>query len=117
VYHRDAEHGHDGVADELLDRAAMPLQNAPRGSEVARYDLPYRLGVEAVAELGRSRDVGEDNGDGLAGAPLEERRGHERAAAGRAEARLLGPKLPTAPTHGHGASVRGLISEVERKKG
>ncbi len=38
VEHRDAEDGHDGVPDELLDRAAMSLEDDPHRLEPATHD-------------------------------------------------------------------------------
>ena len=63
---RDAEHGHDGVADELLDRAAVPLEDRPHLVVVAAHRRPQRLGVGDVAERGRAGQVAEDDGHGLA---------------------------------------------------
>ena len=62
---RDAEDGHDGVADELLDRPTVALERARGGLEVAGHDAADRLGVELGAEFGRLRDIREDDGHGL----------------------------------------------------
>ena len=65
VHDRDPERGHDRVADELLDRAAVPLQHLARGLVVARPDAPKRLGIEAFPQRRRVCDVTEDERDGL----------------------------------------------------
>ena len=81
---RDAEHRHHGVADELLDRAAVPLEDGARVLEVAAHRRPQRLGVEPLPEGGRARQVAEDDRDGLP--DLAGRLGLlERRSAGAAE--------------------------------
>jgi hypothetical protein len=65
VHRRDAEDGHDGVADELLDGAAVPLQRLAGGLEVPGHHAAKRLRVELAAEPGGLGDVGEDNRDDL----------------------------------------------------
>jgi hypothetical protein len=66
VYHRDAEHGHDGVADELLDRATVPLDDLLRNLEVARHHSAQALGVELLTELCRPGHVAEEDRHRLA---------------------------------------------------
>ena len=51
---RDPEHRHHGVADELLHRAAVPLDHGSHRVEVAREDDLEPLRVEAFAELASS---------------------------------------------------------------
>ena len=46
VHDRDAEDGHHRVADELLDRAAVALDDRPHPLEVAGEQRPQRLRVE-----------------------------------------------------------------------
>ena len=43
---RDPEDGHDGVADELLDRSAVPLDDRLHAFEVARQQPAQRLWIE-----------------------------------------------------------------------
>ena len=50
VQHRDAEDGHDRVADVLLDDAAMTLDDLAHRTEVARQQVPVRLRIELPAE-------------------------------------------------------------------
>jgi hypothetical protein len=64
----DAEHGHDGVAGELLHRAPVVQDHRPHGLVVAGHDPRQRLGIEPLAERGRAAQVAEHHGHGLAGA-------------------------------------------------
>ena len=100
-----APDGHDRVADELLDRAAVALDHRARSFEVAGQELARLLGVAALGERREADEVGEQHRDepalgswapsgvGSAGAAASERRAalaaelHRRAvrrAAGRA---------------------------------
>jgi hypothetical protein len=60
---RRAPHRHDGVADELLDRAAVPLDRLAARLEVAGEQLADRLRVAAGGEGGEPDEVGEEDGD------------------------------------------------------
>ena len=62
---RHAEHGHDRVADELLDGAAVSFERCLHRVEVAPHHTPQRLGVEPLAERRRAGDVREDDRDHL----------------------------------------------------
>ena len=66
VHLRHAEHRHSRVADELLDRPAVPLDDRPDGVEVAPHDAPQDLRVECGMKARGVDDVGEEHGDGLA---------------------------------------------------
>ena len=59
----DAEDGHDGIADELLDRAAVPLEHERHLLEEAGHHAAQRLRVEPLTERRRIRDVREQDGD------------------------------------------------------
>ena len=63
---RHAEHGHHGVADELLDRAALGLDLGPHGLEVALHHVAQAFRVEPVGQARRPRNVAEQDGDELA---------------------------------------------------
>ncbi len=78
VRHRYAEDGHDRVADELLDRAAVALDRPAGGGEVAVQHAPQRLGVERLRELGRLDEVGEEDRDRLAPFLEPDRSGERR---------------------------------------
>ncbi len=54
-----AEDGHDGVADELLDRRAVAAKDGSHRVEVAAHHLANRLRVECLPELGRALKVAE----------------------------------------------------------
>jgi hypothetical protein len=42
------EHGHDGIADELLDRPAVPLDLPPESVEIGAQSGPDVLGVGLI---------------------------------------------------------------------
>ena len=65
VHLRHAEDRHHRIADELLHRAAVPLDDGLGCLEVARQHAAQALRVEPLAERSRSRDVAEEHGDGL----------------------------------------------------
>jgi hypothetical protein len=58
---RHAEHRHDGVADELLDRPSVPFDGRLHGGEVPGHHLPERLRIELLGENGGVLDIGEDH--------------------------------------------------------
>src|SRR5439155_25037746 len=104
VHRRHPEDGHDRVADELLDGAAVPLDDRLRGLEVARHHAAKALGVDPLAERGRAGDVAEQGVDDLP--RFAGRRGPgQRRAARVAEARAFTVLRPTARADEHGASV------------
>ena len=55
--------GHDRVADELLDRAAVPADHVPGEVEVGRQQLARVLGVLAFGQRGEPDEVGEQDRD------------------------------------------------------
>ena len=61
VQRRQSEHGHDRVADELLDGAAVALERALHRIEVARHHSAEQLGIEPLAEARRPDDIAEDD--------------------------------------------------------
>src|SRR5207247_6181086 len=63
VAERQPEHRHDRVADDLLDRPAVRLEDRAHDREVAVQDLAQRLRVEPLAEGRRALPVGGDDGD------------------------------------------------------
>src|SRR5205823_5733114 len=60
---RSSPDGHDGVADELLDGAAVQLDQAPACVEVPREKLARLLGVALLGGRGEADQVGEEDGD------------------------------------------------------
>ena len=106
VRDRDAEDGHDRVADELLHRAAVALEDDAQILEVAAHARPQRLGVGRLAERGRADEVAEEDRDDLALLARRLRRG-ERRPARAAEPRVVGVLAPTARACRHARSLRG----------
>ena len=59
---RRAPHGHHRVADELLDRAAVPADQRPGGLEVVGEKLSDLLGVARLRQRREADEVGEQDG-------------------------------------------------------
>ena len=76
---RHPERGHDGIADELLDGAALGFDLLAHRRRVGLHHLLEPLRVQPFAEGRRSGDVGEDHRDELAFL-TRRRRGDRRAA-------------------------------------
>ena len=80
VRDRRAPDGHDRVADELLDRAAVALDDLAREVEVARQRVADVLRVALLGERREADEVGEQDADelalraALAGVPAPARR-------------------------------------------
>ncbi len=100
----DTEDGHDGVADELLDGAAVTLDDRPHHREVAAHDRPHRLRVELLAQDRRADDVGEQDGDDFANVTERGYRA-ERCRASRAEPGPIGVLCAARRTGSHGGIV------------
>jgi hypothetical protein len=96
----DAEHGHDGVPDVLLDHPTVAFHDPLHGSEEATHDPAEGLGVEPLPQGGGSGHVREQDGDDLASFPG---RGGFRqgGSAGLAEASAVRVLLPTVGTDPH----------------
>ena len=60
---RRAPDGHHRVADELLDRAAVELDQPTAGVEVAGEELAHLLRIAALRERREADEVGEEDGD------------------------------------------------------
>ncbi len=65
VHGRQPEDRHHGVADELLDDAAMALDDRLHALEIAREQRTERLRVERLAERRRTGDVAKQHGHDL----------------------------------------------------
>jgi hypothetical protein len=107
---RQAEDGHGGVADELLDGAAVVLEDRAELGVVAAHQVAQDLGVGALAQRSRADEVAEDDRHRLAhlGRPFS-----KRLAAGTAEAearRILGSTGWT----DHGRSVHQVARRFKR---
>ena len=104
VRHRDAEHGHHRVADELLHRAAVPFHDQPDLLEVAAHRAPHRLRVEPLPERGRACHVAEDDGHRLPHLAWRRHR-RQRRAAGPAEPEPVRALLAAGVARGHAPSL------------
>ena len=71
---REPEDRHHRVADELLDDAAVALDDRLHALEVAREQRAERLRVDRLAERRRADDVAEEHGYDLALLPAAARR-------------------------------------------
>ena len=60
-----AEHDHHGIANELLDRAAVRFGDRLHAPEVRTHDRPDDLRIVVGAEGGRPDHIREDDGDEL----------------------------------------------------
>ena len=65
VRHGSAEGGHDRVADELLDRAAVALDLLPQAGVVGTDARAHVLGVLLLGGGGEADQVAEEDGDDL----------------------------------------------------
>ena len=66
VGRRHAEHGDDGIPDELLDHAAVRLHDLLRDVAVAAQKVVDILRVVALRERREAHEVAEQRGDDLA---------------------------------------------------
>ena len=85
---RDAEDGHHRIADELLDHAAVTLDDDLHLVEVPGDEPAQRLRVELLPEAHRVGYVGEEHGHDLPHLGIRLRRRRQRCAAGAAEPQL-----------------------------
>ena len=105
VHGRQAEHGHDRVADELLGPAAEREELLGRRLEEQAEDLARAFGVQALGEAGGVDQVGEQDRDHLA--LLGAERGPDGRAAVRAEAGALGERFAADLAGGGGHGYQG----------
>ena len=102
VRDRNPEHGHHRVADELLHRAAVALDDRLHPLEVAGKQRPDRLRVGRLPERRRADDVAEEDGHDLA---LLRRPCDRRCPALGAELEGLGGLVAANGTSGHRPSL------------
>jgi hypothetical protein len=62
----DPEYGHDGVADELLNRRSVRLEHRLHSLEVTRHHVSQGFGIESFAKGRRAGHVAEHDRDRLA---------------------------------------------------
>ena len=109
---RHPEDRHHGIADELLHRAAVGLDDCLHPLEVAGEQDPQCLGIRLLAQCSRADQVAEENGDGL---PLLPRgRLTESGAAVVAEARSGRVLTAATGAHGHTSKLEGLGARHNR---
>ena len=98
----DPEHGHDRVADELLDRPSVPLEDRAQILEVPPHARAQRFRIRRLAERRRSDEVAEEDRDDLA--LLARRLGQGEAVPHalqkRASVRVLAPTAGAVGTRG-----------------
>ena len=110
---RRAEERQNGIAAELLEGAAVPLELAADARVVGRYERSHVFGIEIFRACGRADEVDEDRGDDLAF--LARRRcGGERTPAEAAKPELGGIRFATRWADG-GRRLGGLgLDSCER---
>ena len=105
VHRRDAEDGHHRVADELLHRAAVRLDDLLHPLEVAGEQALQRLRVDRLPERGRADHVAEENRDDLAvHRTIIPRRRRERYCARRSRSSARRAELRSTPSAARAAS-------------
>jgi hypothetical protein len=82
-----SEHGHDGVADEFLERTAEPDHGLAEDPQRGVDPDPHLLRVELVDQPRIAHDVGEEGGHHPAIPDVKGRRGLKVPATDVAEAR------------------------------
>ncbi len=107
VRNRRPEHGHHGVADELLDGASEALQIGLDPFVVCAQHGADVLRVGSVGPAREADEVDEEHGDDLPLLP-DGSRSLERASTGKAEPRMSGVLLAAGGAGGHhcGSSQR-----------
>ena len=104
---RQAEDGHDRVADELLDLAAVPHDLGRHRGEPALLQFVQRLGIDPLAQCGGADQVAEDDGHRLAHLVRPGRCGTQRRAAVAAEPELRRVLLAATGAVDHPAESSG----------
>jgi hypothetical protein len=104
VRDRGAEQRHHGITDELLNRAAVPLNLRAEPRVVRREHRADILRVETLSTTREAHKVGEQHGHDL---PLLAcRRYNERSSTATAELKALRIFLTAAPASLHGHTLR-----------
>ena len=96
---------HDRVADELLDRAAVALDDLARRREVAREELTDILGVPVLGCGGEANEVGEEDRDE---ASFGLRRGSQGHAAAGTVGLAVAPGVPAPIVAPHSPQNRSV---------
>ena len=112
------EHTHDSITHELFDEAAKAVDGAGHLLEQVALQRAYVLGIQALAERGEARQVGEQNGNGATiGLRIGERTGtrtrywyRAHCDVGRRCRCQLGPAFGTERKIGRGFKPAGGTS-------
>ena len=111
---RRAEERQNGIAAELLEGAAVPLELAADARVVGRHERSHVFGIEILRACGRADEVDEDRGDDLAF--LARRRcGGKRTPAEAAKPELGGIRFATRWADG-GLRLGGLAARQLRAR-
>jgi hypothetical protein len=105
VQDRDAEHRHDGIADEFLHRALVPLDHLPHRVEIARHDPTQRLWIKPLPQRGRATHITKADRDPLPHLVQSRGLGVELGTAVPAEFESLGTLLTAYRADPHGVSL------------
>ena len=103
--HRDPEHRHHRVADVLVHRSSVALDDSVGILEPAPDQLVQRLRVEPLAEGREPADVREEDRDNLS---RPDRRGEEVRKRRAAEGAVSGPRLTRLAAIGARRHARSL---------
>ena len=107
----DPEDGHNGVADELLDGPAMPLDDRLHRREVAAHQRSHGLGIELLTKRGGPGNVAEEDCYDLARLARRSYRCIKLRPAFGAKLRCPGQLRATRLAGCHGAEcIRGVHS-------
>ncbi len=82
VQHRHPKHSHHRIADELLNRAAVPLHDRPHPLEIARKQGTHRFRINRLSQRGRAGHVAEQHRHRLALLTLPRLHAKRRTAMG-----------------------------------
>ncbi len=114
---RDPEDRHDRVADELLHRSAVALDDRAQILEVAAHASAQRLGIGRLPQRRGADEVAEEDGDNLALLAGCDRLGGERRAAHPAQAEAFRVFLAAAWANDHAQRLRRRHGENGRLRG
>ena len=107
---RRAPDGHDCVADELLDGAAVSGDQRPSEVEVVRKELPDLLRVARLGKGGEADQVGKENRD-------EPALGRRTVPDGRRRSRGRRTSVSERGSAFHAERVTGLVRAAARRAG
>ena len=106
----DPEHGHHGVADELLYPAAVPLEHPSCGVVVPVHQRSQRLRIRPLSHRRRPGQVAEQHRHDLPHLPAGYR--SEGCAAAGTEDEVVGALASTLCAHRHAPSLRPAQERV-----